>query len=111
MNTPTIKFLDGHVYGHKWLCVINDGPGHSGLGNTQAEALINAGIAWHGYEDTLKAKYNPGNKFFLRKNGYYFRPGAKGYTGTHLKAGLFSQEEAEAYVAHSEGVTMHHAPV
>jgi len=59
----------------------------------------------------LPHKYNPANKFFLRRNGYYFRPCAKGYTGSHMEAGLFSQEVAEDYVQKCEGVSMHHAPI
>lgn len=59
----------------------------------------------------LPHKYNPGNKFMLRRNGYYFRPCAKGYTASKMEAGLFRQEVAESYVADCEGVTMHHAAI
>lgn len=42
----------------------------------------------------------------LRKNGYYYRPNARGYTASALEAGRFERDKAAAHVANTEGVTI-----
>lgn len=34
-------------------------------------------------------------RFFIRKNGVYYRPNSRGYTTSAISAGLYTQEEAE----------------
>ncbi len=45
-------------------------------------------------------------RYFLIKNGMYYRPGSKGYTSSPLEAGLFGKEYAEKHVKSTEGVKM-----
>lgn len=44
--------------------------------------------------------------FLLVKNGYYYRPYARGYTASKAEAGRFTREDAEQRVASVEGLTM-----
>lgn len=48
-------------------------------------------------------------RYYLIKNGMYYRPDSKGYTSSFLEAGLFGKEYAEKHVASTEGVTMEEA--
>ncbi|CAM5397985.1 hypothetical protein AFEL58S_01990 [Afipia felis] len=45
--------------------------------------------------------------YVVRKGGYFYRPGAKGYTSSIYEAGLWSKDEAEAYAVGVQGVTVH----
>lgn len=48
----------------------------------------------------------PRREVMLRKNGYFYRPGAKGYTSRAFEAGRFPRDKAEAHVANTEGVSI-----
>ncbi|MDE4274723.1 hypothetical protein PXK58_09070 [Phaeobacter gallaeciensis] len=41
-------------------------------------------------------------RFFIRKNGVYYRPNSRGYTTSAISAGLYTQEEAEK-ITHPNG--------
>lgn len=43
--------------------------------------------------------------FLLIRNGYFFRPGARGYTASRAEAGRFSEDAARDYCISTEGVT------
>ncbi|WP_226552931.1 hypothetical protein [Celeribacter naphthalenivorans] len=48
-------------------------------------------------------------RFVLIKGGYFYRPGAKGYTASTAEAGLFTKADATAHVEASHGaVTIKH---
>lgn len=51
-------------------------------------------------------KPNCANKWVVRKNGYFYRPNAKGYTASVMEAGLFDEAKAKLHAC-SEGVTAH----
>lgn len=46
------------------------------------------------------------DEVLIRKNGYYYRPNARGYTASPLEAGRFPRDEAERHVANTEGVSI-----
>jgi hypothetical protein len=51
-NTPEIKiYVQPAPTGHEWRCDIERGPGHHGIGNTPAEALMQAARAWVSFEN------------------------------------------------------------
>lgn len=40
----------------------------------------------------------------IRRRGYFYRPGWKGYTGSIHEAGRYGRAEAERHAANTEGV-------
>lgn len=48
-----------------------------------------------------------GKHFLIRKKGYFYRPGAMGYTSSIHEAGRFTIDEAHAHTQNSDGVTSH----
>ena len=46
-------------------------------------------------------------KVYIRKRGYFYRPGWCGYTASHLEAGHYWRAEAEDHAKQCEGVTVH----
>ena len=46
------------------------------------------------------------DRYYLIKNGYYYRPDAKGYTSSIMEAGMFGEEWARDHVQSTEGVRM-----
>lgn len=47
-----------------------------------------------------------GDRYYLIKNGYYYRPNSRGYTSSPLEAGMFGERYAKDHCANTEGVTM-----
>lgn len=46
-KTPPIQIYAAPAqHGHEWRCDIDQGVGHHGIGDTPAEALMNAAVAW-----------------------------------------------------------------
>lgn len=51
------------------------------------------------------------NLFVLMKRGFYYRPGARGYTNNLAEAGRYTEDEANTMVyPHDEPVTKHPFP-
>lgn len=46
------------------------------------------------------------SRYYLIKNGMYYRPDSKGYTSSFLEAGLFGEDYAKRHCENTEGVTM-----
>lgn len=46
------------------------------------------------------------DQYLLIRNGYYFRPNAKGYTASRAEAGRFDHEYAVDYCGTTDGVSM-----
>jgi len=44
--------------------------------------------------------------YLLIRNGYYFRPGGRGYTASKCEAGGFTKNAADEWCKSAEGVTM-----
>jgi len=47
-----------------------------------------------------------GDVYFVRKNGYYYRPNSRGYTSSPLEAGRYSKEDAETHIDERAGVSI-----
>jgi len=45
-----------------------------------------------------------GDRYYLIKNGMYYRPGSKGYTSSTTEAGLFGEAYASDHCQTTEGV-------
>ena len=45
----------------------------------------------------------------IRKRGYFYRPGWRGYTASLAEAGRYDRSVAERHAAKTEGVTVHDA--
>lgn len=45
----------------------------------------------------------------IRKNGYFYRPNAHGYTSSIYEAGRFAESDLRSYVEEAAGVTAHRA--
>ena len=44
------------------------------------------------------------DRYYLIKDGYYYRPDSKGYTSNMMEAGLFGESYAIDHCQHTEGV-------
>jgi len=47
-----------------------------------------------------------GDVYFVRKNGYYYRPNSRGYTSSPWEAGRYSKEDAETHIDERAGVSI-----
>ena len=47
-----------------------------------------------------------GDVYFVRKNGYYYRPNSRGYTSSPWEAGRYSKEDAEIHIDERAGVSI-----
>lgn len=48
-----------------------------------------------------------GRGVVIRRNGYFYRPGWRGYTASIHEAGRYDETEARRHAAKTEGVTVH----
>ena len=46
-------------------------------------------------------------RYFIKRNGYWYRPGASGYTPSLAYAGLYSEDEAKSREDAAAGVSIH----